>query len=299
MTNYQDFYPAKPLLSSDELNSSFASGLITVDYIKGGPKTIEPQVYNQHLVLININRSSYFLEYWINDNYHATNYKKDHIIIIPAGVKVGWHWHRRVEGLVVLLDKKEFEIFAQKELGLLLANNPLKEILNFEDLDITKAAEYLFEALESKAIGCEVIFESLARVFLVKLIQKYGQVISDSYVFKKGFSSKQYKKIFDFVKQHYGEPISLDDLARVAGISPSHFSRQFKKTVGLSPMSFLQSQRVEQAKICLADDNLLLVDIANHCGFSDQAHFSRLFKKYTDISPTAYRSLLRQNKTNF
>lgn len=87
--------------------------------------------------------------------------------------------------------------------------------------------------------------------------------------------------------------VGLEELARVCGLSRSHFARAFKATVGLSPFQWLVAQRVEQAKSMLLNSDLPVGEIGLACGFSDQSHFTRIFVKYTGIAPAAWRRVRR------
>jgi AraC family transcriptional regulator len=191
----------------------------------------------------------------------------------------------------VTLDPTKFERFAQTEVGVLLAEAQLKSLPQFTDPDICHAGEMLKDALASREQGSELIFESLARVFLVKLIQKCG-LQEEAYAFSKSFTAKHYKRVLDFVARCYGKSILVEDLAREAALSPSHFAQLFKRTIGLSPMQFVMTYRVEQAKKKLAERDTPLIDIALSCGFADQAHFSRLFKQIQGDTPSKFRSRL-------
>jgi AraC family transcriptional regulator len=133
------------------------------------------------------------------------------------------------------------------------------------------------------------MFESLARVFLIKLIQKYGEIHDEQLDFRKGFTSKHYRRVLELVRRRFAETITLKDMAEEATLSPYHFSRLFKETIGKTPMQFVTSYRIEQAKKLLADPNLLMSDIAQRCGFADQAHFSRTFKQLEGLTPKDYR----------
>ena len=144
-------------------------------------------------------------------------------------------------------------------------------------------------------MGSQVMFESFARVFLTKLILKYGLQASE-YNFSKSFTAGQYKQVLNYIAINYGSNILLEDMAAIADLSTSHFSRLFKQTIGQSPYQFLMSYRIEQAKKMLDNPNVLMIDIAMDCGFSDQAHFSRVFKKIEGITPKKYR---RQNLYKF
>jgi AraC family transcriptional regulator len=83
--------------------------------------------------------------------------------------------------------------------------------------------------------------------------------------------------------------LRLADLARECGLSPSQFSRAFRKTVGESPHQWLIRQRIERAKALLSDNEASLAGIALVCGFCDQSHFTRSFTAWTGISPGRWR----------
>jgi AraC family transcriptional regulator len=134
------------------------------------------------------------------------------------------------------------------------------------------------------------MFESFARIFLTKLILRYGLQASE-YEFSKSFTARHYKQVLNYIAVNYGNNILLEDMAAKADLSPSHFSRLFKQTIGQSPYQFLMTYRIEQAKKMLDNPNAVMVDIAIGCGFSDQAHFSRVFKKIAGLTPKQYRNL--------
>ena len=164
---------------------------------------------------------------------------------------------------------------------------------DFSMADITAAAELLLNALRSRDAGSEVMYESLARVFLVKLVRKYGAERETEAAFSARFTAAHYKRVLDFIADNYGKAVAIEDIAREAGLSPSHFTRLFRETIGDTPYQFLMRYRVERAKEKLADPSLAMIDIALGCGFSDQPHFSRIFKQFAGLTPSAYRKAVR------
>jgi two-component system response regulator YesN len=106
----------------------------------------------------------------------------------------------------------------------------------------------------------------------------------------------QYHKIQQavrFINDNYRTDIRLDPVAWEAGMSPSHFSRIFKKVMGLSYQEYLNNRRITKAKNLLRMSPQSVTEIAISLGFSDPTGFGRTFKKLTGQTPSAYRSLPR------
>lgn len=285
---YQDIYPEKPLLNSASLNKQSARDLLALEFFEAEPGEMPYEVFAQHHILINLKEEPQRVENWRDGDHRDFTYHKNEIVVTPAGIKSGWKWYAKSKVIVITLEPQKLENFAQSELGVLLGEAQLKNIPQFIDDDITQAAVMLMEALNND-IASDVMFESLARVFLIKLIQKYGLEREDGIEFNKSFTSKHYKRVLDYIGENYGRDINIDTMASTAGLSTAHFSRLFKHTIGQSPHQFLMSYRIEQAKKKLIDPDKPMIDIALTCGFSDQAHFSRVFKQFEGMPPKDWR----------
>jgi two-component system response regulator YesN len=94
-----------------------------------------------------------------------------------------------------------------------------------------------------------------------------------------------------FIKDNYRTDIRLAAAAREAKMSPSHFSRIFKKVLGLSYQDYLNNQRITEAKNLLRTSAQSVTEIADSLGFADPTGFGRIFKKLTGHTPSAFRSL--------
>lgn len=251
------------------------------------------QVFDEHHVLINLNQTPHRLENWRDGEHRDFTFQQNEIIVTPAGVESGWRWHAKSHCIVITLDPVSLEQFAKQELGILLTSAQLKDTPQFLDEDIASASKMLLDALEA-SIGSNIMFESLARVFLVKLIQKYGiEKAEDDPEFTPAFTAEQYQRVLQHISHHFAQEILLEDMAAQAAISTSHFSRLFKKTIGESPHQFVLSYRVERAKEMLLQKDTPIIDIALHCGFSDQAHFSKVFKQKSGMTPKQWRTAQR------
>lgn len=97
------------------------------------------------------------------------------------------------------------------------------------------------------------------------------------------------RRVREYLVEAYAENVSLDDLAKVANLSPYHLHRVFTREVGMPPHAFQTQVRISRAKILLNESKPLHV-VAAETGFADQSHFTREFKRYVGLTPGAYRS---------
>lgn len=95
----------------------------------------------------------------------------------------------------------------------------------------------------------------------------------------------------DFIRSHYSEPISLDDLAERCRISKPHLIRSFKRCLNCTPHEYLLSYRLRQAKQRLIGSAASMEEIAEQCGFNSASHFTRAFRTNTGMTPTEFRKL--------
>ena len=96
-----------------------------------------------------------------------------------------------------------------------------------------------------------------------------------------------------YMQAHLHEEISRDDVARVACLSPTHFSRVVKQTFGLSFTEQLTRMRVDKAREMLVLTEKSLIQIGLDCGFNDQSYFTKVFQKSIGRTPGEYRRLHR------
>jgi len=96
------------------------------------------------------------------------------------------------------------------------------------------------------------------------------------------------RRVVAFMDAKIGEHISLDDLARTAGLSRYHFARRFRLRTGESPLGYLLRLRVERAKSALVMSEGRIADIAASYGFADQSHFTRSFRRFVGMTPSDF-----------
>jgi AraC family transcriptional regulator len=93
------------------------------------------------------------------------------------------------------------------------------------------------------------------------------------------------KRAIDYIDANLSEPVSLAELAGVAGLTRMHFAAQFRAATGLRPHEYLLRRRVERAQELLRGSNESIMEVALQVGFQAQAHFTTTFKRFVGQPP--------------
>jgi AraC-like DNA-binding protein len=106
--------------------------------------------------------------------------------------------------------------------------------------------------------------------------------------FRGGLPGGALRRVRAYIDGHIGDRISLEQLARQAGVSRFHFARQFRLSTGESPMGYLRRIRIERSKSILQSRETTIAEVATRLGFSDQSHFTRIFGRLVGVSPGSF-----------
>ena len=94
----------------------------------------------------------------------------------------------------------------------------------------------------------------------------------------------------DLADARYSEPLGVDDMARAAGLSRAHFSREFRRAFGESPHAYLLTRRLERAAALLRTTDRSVADVCFSVGLQSVGSFTTSFTRTFGVSPTAYRA---------
>jgi AraC-like DNA-binding protein len=97
------------------------------------------------------------------------------------------------------------------------------------------------------------------------------------------------RRAMAYMHEHYGEPISRQDVASYVGLSERHLTRCFRREAGVPPMTYLNRYRVRRAKALLERGDRTVTEVAMEVGFSSGSYFSRVFGQEVGVSPSAYQ----------
>jgi AraC-like DNA-binding protein len=97
--------------------------------------------------------------------------------------------------------------------------------------------------------------------------------------------------VLDYVDTHFKDDIKLEDACRILNVNKAHFCRLFKKTVGMSFVTYLNFVKVTKAEKMLMTTDKSISEIAEETGFSSAAYFAEIFKIHMHRSPGKYKKI--------
>jgi transcriptional regulator GlxA family with amidase domain len=95
--------------------------------------------------------------------------------------------------------------------------------------------------------------------------------------------------LFEYLEEHYSEPVRVHDAAHVCAVSISHLMYFFREATGQSFLAYLNRFRVAKAQSLLISTEMPLAEISQATGFCDQSHFGQVFRKLVGLTPLTYR----------
>lgn len=95
--------------------------------------------------------------------------------------------------------------------------------------------------------------------------------------------------IVRYIRDNLDRPLSVEELSRKAYMSESNFHRVFKNEMGLTPVDFINAERIKLAVSLLRDPARKVKDVYMECGFENRSYFNRIFKRFKQVSPTEFQ----------
>lgn len=149
----------------------------------------------------------------------------------------------------------------------------------------------LLHELDSPEPGSSVIAQHLAEVLLIQTLRAYVLTGPRNVGLLSGLNDPQLGQALKLAHAHPEWNLSVERLAREAGMSRSIFSEKFRAVVGTSPYEYLTKMRMLRASDLLLDRNIAITQIAEQVGYSSNIAFARAFKREVGATPSEFRRL--------
>lgn len=207
----------------------------------------------------------------------------DFVIIFPNVIHAYNNDNENSTTIAMMCNREYFGESAHIFLNFIPNQNFVKA--EFVHKDVKNAIESLYEEKQLNQMNISAV-KSLLQLIFARILPQL-QLNPDNNNSTKNMTSK----IITYICENFKEDISLDVLSQNLGISKSYISKIFSNKIKISLNDYVNSQRVEYAKILLkSEDNLSILQISQQCGYDTQRTFNRVFQKRCGVSPREFRS---------
>jgi len=163
--------------------------------------------------------------------------------------------------------------------------------------DISEAAEpILREMLDAAGFGRVRLFLELIHL----LCSANGKPLTSATYAPdpSGYMSAATNKVIAHIREKLTEPFTMGDLAKIAGQTPSAFSRSFRKHTGMAAIQYVSRLRINLAcQLLMSAESMSVTDICYEIGFNNISNFNRQFRAQKGVAPSEFRALSAQNRT--
>lgn len=156
-------------------------------------------------------------------------------------------------------------------------------------LEICKMLETLTRIYIEDAAAFQLEAEGIVLQILAHLIRHFSSRTAPVRNTDDALSRERIRTILTYVEEHFGDPVTLAEAARVLGLNKEYFCRFFKKSMGISFMQYLSEVRVSHVYQDLICTDLLIAQVAEKNGFTNQKQFNKIFRERYHCTPSAVR----------
>jgi AraC family transcriptional regulator len=209
--------------------------------------------------------------------------ERDNLAIFPAGMEIQGEWSvgPALDYVVVFLDPAFVHARLKASID--------RPLVGFAHEQLTRGlGELCREALAPDNVF-GLFAEGWGSQALAHLARVTQMSTAEKVVSRGGLSTRVLRRLDEYIRARLADPISLEDLCGVAGLSKRHFLRVFQASMGTTPHRHVLDLRIEGAKRRLTGSDEDLTSIALASGFSHSQHFSTTFRRATGMTPSAFR----------
>jgi AraC family transcriptional regulator len=213
--------------------------------------------------------------------------------LIPAGSAAVWDVKGPSSLVLVHLEARLLEEVAEEVYELDPTGVTLRPSSCVTDEKLRALCELLLGEADKDIPGSKVMIDSLGRAMALQLLRGHSTLAALEPSKPVPLPGARLRRVLDYMREHLDEALPLTRLAKVGGLSQSHFIRAFRKSTGQSPHRYLINLRAEKARELLERTDLSVIDVSLQCGFEQPSHFATMFRSRTGMSPRDWRSAHR------
>lgn len=151
----------------------------------------------------------------------------------------------------------------------------------------------LAAAMERPEHACTLFVDQLGGAISTHLVDRYGGLAGMPAPVRRRLSRGQEARAKEMLRSRLDGSLTVAEVAQACQLSRSYFMRAFRDSTGMTPMQWLQAERLSMARSLLLDTAMKVSEVATACGFADQSHFTRAFARAEGQPPATWRRQAR------
>jgi AraC family transcriptional regulator len=201
--------------------------------------------------------------------------------LMPPGVPSQWSWNSACDRLDAIVSADVFGDGSKLD----VVDRAL-----FRDSEMEAICRRLYREVSLDGMAKRLYVESLVMQLAVLLLRRHSTASEAVRILpSSGLTHNQARRVLDYIESNLNRELTLRELAGITDLSPHHFARMFKQTIGVAPHRYVLERRVERAKEMLRTSSASLVEISLSMGFCSQSHFTSTFRRMVGATPTEFQ----------
>lgn len=228
------------------------------------------------------------LEWKRGTRYSRLHLRPGEFLLTPAGTGHSARSSGSNVAFSLFLDPAQLQLLAEQEWE---TDGSRVEIIEAysRNAEFWALGQRLADQLQSPIPGSRLFAESLATQIAIAVLWDHSSLPRPQAKSSDRLTDHRLRKVIDYLHSSFGHEISLDALAKLAGLSPNYFLHAFKESTGRTPHRYLTELRIGKACEFLQNPNRSIVEISLAVGFSSQSHLTTVFRRFMKTTPAAYR----------
>jgi len=199
---------------------------------------------------------------WEGDASATARLRIPTALIAAAGEQIGWRSTSQIE---------------------------IRNVFETRDPVIAHIARLLIEELECKPHPAQaLVVDHVSNALAAHLLRNYNAFEPVVQRDLTALSGVELARLTEYIEDNLDSPIGLAELAAIVNVSRFHFTRLFKRSTGMTAISFVEQCRIRRAQSLIQETDLPLAEIALATGFADQSHFTRRFHRHVGSTPATF-----------
>jgi AraC family transcriptional regulator len=244
------------------------------------------QPSNDYLLIARIsNRSE--ARYDLGKGPRTCEVRHGHILVRPASERSTWWFHRPDQMMILRISEKSLRNAWDSDTNDIWLGLVAMETFRQDSLIAQLIGRMCAELTRICGVNRSYI-RSLVVQLSTDLVRRYSEQVStvSKYV---GMPPGRLRKVVAYISEQLESDLGLARLSSVAGVSRYYFCREFKKSMGVTPLRYVMQQRIERAKVLLESSELSITEISEQLRFPTPSHFAATFRKIVGVTPTSVR----------